>query len=533
MIGSITKTFTAVLVMALRDEGRLALDDRLDTYLPGTRHGAVTIRQMLAHASGLQREPVGRIWENLEAPDQERLLRELEDAERVLPPHFAFHYSNLAYALLGQIVERLEKRSWEETVTERILAPLEMRHTGLRPGRGQPGPWATSCTRTPAPSRPSRGSTCAPPPRSAGSGAPSPTWAVTPAFVADPVAEVLSPDTVEEMCRPLIMTDVDGWGRAYGLGFDLQRVGERVLAGHGGAMPGYLAGLRVRRADRVGAVVFSNSSAGAETVALADASWSRRCSTPSRRWPQPWTPSQPQPDLAGMLGSWWSEGEEIVFEVRDDQLWARLPGAGGLGETRFEREGADRFRAVQGRERGELLEVVRGDAGAVRQMYFATYAVTRTPQAFAELADAADRSSNSSGQRHDTVGPRAPEGGSPMVDRGRLAELLQRERDAVRPAKPPVRQGVRVRRAPVRAGPDDLDEHAGRRVPALPRLRPRGAGCATSTGTTTSTSRSATPPRWPGTPRSRSSARCSAGSASWAARPRCCRPRTPSGSAPS
>ena len=119
--------------MALRDEGRLALDDRLDTYLPGTRHGAVTIRQMLAHASGLQREPVGRIWENLEAPDQERLLRELEDAERVLPPHFAFHYSNLAYALLGQIVERLEKRSWEETVTERILAPLEMRHTGLAP----------------------------------------------------------------------------------------------------------------------------------------------------------------------------------------------------------------------------------------------------------------------------------------------------------------------------------------------------------------------------------------------------------------
>ena len=384
MIGSITKTFTAVLIMALRDEGRLALDDRLDTYLPGTRHGAVTIRQMLAHAYGLQREPVGRIWENLEAPDQERLLRELEDAERVLPPHFAFHYSNLAYALLGQIVERLEKRSWEEVVTERILAPLEMRHTGLTPDEDTRAlgylvhPHAGTVTLEP---RFDLRAT------SALGG----LWSTVAdlgryaSFVADPVAEVLSPDTVEEMCRPVIMTDVDGWGRAYGLGFDLQRVGERVLAGHGGAMPGFLAGLRVRRADGVGAVVFSNSSAGAETVALATQLVTAVLDA-EPALARPWTPSQPQPDLAELLGSWWSEGEELVLEVRDNQLWARLPGAGGLGETRFEREGVDRFRAVQGRERGELLEVVRGDDGSVRQMYFATYAVTRTPQAFADLS---------------------------------------------------------------------------------------------------------------------------------------------------
>ena len=44
LIGSITKTFTAVLIMALRDAGRLSLDDRLERYLPQTRHGAITIR---------------------------------------------------------------------------------------------------------------------------------------------------------------------------------------------------------------------------------------------------------------------------------------------------------------------------------------------------------------------------------------------------------------------------------------------------------------------------------------------------------
>ena len=99
MIGSVTKTFTALTVMSLRDEGLLSLDDTLETYLPGTRHARVPLRQMLAHASGLQREPVGNIWETLVAPEREEFLAGVEDAEQVLPAHHAFHYSNLAYGL--------------------------------------------------------------------------------------------------------------------------------------------------------------------------------------------------------------------------------------------------------------------------------------------------------------------------------------------------------------------------------------------------------------------------------------------------
>jgi CubicO group peptidase (beta-lactamase class C family) len=383
MIGSITKTFTAVLVMALRDAGRLSLDDRLERYLPQTRHGAVTIRQMLAHASGLQREPVGRIWENLDAPDQERLLRELEDAEQVLPVHFAFHYSNLAFALLGQIVEQLEARAWSDVVTERILAPLEMKSTGLAPddaGRAlgyQVHPHTGVATLEPRfdlkATAPLGGlwSTVADLGRYA-------------AFVADPIEEVLSSDSLDEMCRPLIMTDVEGWARAYGLGFDLQRIGERVLAGHGGAMPGFLAGLRVRRQDRVGAVVFANSTAGAEPAALAGQLVSAVLDAEPSLAPV-WTPSLPQSDLDGILGSWWTEGEEIVFEVRANVLWSRMPGGLPIADTRFARVDADRFRAVAGRERGELLEISRGPGGDVERMHFATYALTRTPTAFADL----------------------------------------------------------------------------------------------------------------------------------------------------
>jgi len=385
MIGSITKTFTAVLVMALRDAGRLSLDDRLEKYLPRTRHGAITIRQLLSHASGLQREPVGRIWENLDAPDQERLLRELEEAEQVLPVHFAFHYSNLAFALLGQIVEQLGGRPWGEVVTERILAPLGMTHTGLVPDSAnralgyQIHPHTGVATIEPAFEQKAMAplgglwSTVADMGRYA-------------AFVADPIDEVLSPDSVDEMCRPLIMTDVEGWTRAYGLGYDLQRTGERVLAGHGGAMPGFLAGLRVRRQDRVGAVVFANSTAGAETTALAGQLVNAVLdAAPSLA--DVWSPSQPQPDFDGILGSWWTEGEQIVFEVRDNVLWSRIPGGLPIADTRFAKTDDGRFRAVAGRERGELLEVTRGAGGGVERLHFATYALTRTPIAFANLLD--------------------------------------------------------------------------------------------------------------------------------------------------
>jgi CubicO group peptidase (beta-lactamase class C family) len=385
MIGSITKTFTAVLIMALRDAGRLTLDDRLEKFLPRTRHGAITIRQMLAHASGLQREPVGRIWENLDAPDQERLLRELESAEQVLPAHFAFHYSNLAFALLGQVVEQLETRPWGEVVTERILAPLEMTHTGLEPDEAaralgyQIHPHTGVATVEPA----FRQKAMAP----LGG-----LWSTVAdlgryaSFVADPVDEILSPDSLDEMCRPLIMTDVEGWSRAYGLGYDLERIGERVLAGHGGAMPGFLAGLRVRRRDRVGAVVFANCTAGAEPVQLAGQLVSAVLEAePSIA--SVWVPSQTQPDLDGILGSWWTEGEEIVFEVRDNVLWSRIPGGLPIADTRFVRVDGDRFRAVAGRERGELLEITRGVGGVVERMHFATYALTRNPTAFANLLD--------------------------------------------------------------------------------------------------------------------------------------------------
>lgn len=382
MIGSVTKTFTALAVMALRDEGRLALDDPLETFLPGSRHARVPLRQLLAHASGLQREPVGRIWESLSAPDREAFLAGVEEAEQVLPAHHAFHYSNLAYGLLGQVVERVTGQDWEEVVRRRVLDPLGMTRTGLTPAHDravgyQVDPYAGTAREEPLftlnATAPLGGlwSTVADMARYA-------------AYLASPDDRVVRPETVEEMCRPLIMTDVDGWSGAYGLGFGMGRRGDRVFVGHGGAMPGFLTGLRVRRKEGVGAIVFANATSGALTLGLAtDLVEAVLDAEPSLV--SAWVPEAPQPDLEGLLGLWWSEGSPITFFVREGQLWSRLADDDPLSETRYAADGTDRYRAVEGRERGEVLEVVRAPDGSVEKLYFATYAVTRAPLAFADL----------------------------------------------------------------------------------------------------------------------------------------------------
>jgi CubicO group peptidase (beta-lactamase class C family) len=382
MIGSVTKTFSALAVMSLRDEGRLSLDDTLDAYVPGSRHGRVPLRQMLAHASGLQREPVGNIWESLEAPEREAFLAGVEEAEQVLPAHHAFHYSNLAYGLLGQVVERVTGRDWELVVRERVLDPLGMTRTGLAPADDralgyQVDPYAGTAREEPLftlnATAPLGGlwSTVADMARYA-------------AYVASPDDRVVSADTVEEMCRPIIMTDVDGWSGAYGLGFGMGRRGERVFVGHGGAMPGFLTGLRVRRKEGIGAVVFANATSGALTLTLAtDLVEAVVDAEPSLQ--AAWVPEVEQPALGELLGLWWSEGSPLTFFVRGGQLWSRLSDDDPLSETRYAAEGSDRYRAVEGRERGEVLEVVRAADGSVDKLYFATYAVTRAPLAFADL----------------------------------------------------------------------------------------------------------------------------------------------------
>ena len=132
-IGSITKTMTAVLVLQLRDEGRLDLGDRLDSHLPDVGYGDRTVRQLLSHSSGMQSEPAGPWWERSPGVAYEDLAAAVDDSAAPFPAGATFHYTNLAFGLLGEMVARIRGESWRDQVERRILAPLGMDRTSYLP----------------------------------------------------------------------------------------------------------------------------------------------------------------------------------------------------------------------------------------------------------------------------------------------------------------------------------------------------------------------------------------------------------------
>jgi CubicO group peptidase (beta-lactamase class C family) len=380
-IGSITKTFTAALVMQLRDEGRLELDAPLRDLLPEAPAGP-TVRHGLSHLSGFQREPPGDIWETMRPPSREELIAGLEDAERVLLPGFRWHYSNLAFGLLGEIVQRRHGAPYADVLHERLLEPLGLARTTL--AEQQPAargyfvePYSDGLRVEPHLDIPET------------SAAMGQLWSTVGdlarwgSFLATGREGVLAPATLDEMALVRAMVDHRRWTLAWGLGLELYRKGERVFVGHGGAMPGFLAAVVVHREERTGAAALTNSSAGAqiETLALelADAALDELPDVPEQWRPDGGAP----PELEPLLGRWWSEGHELVFSVRDGRFQALLVGGPpGRDTSWFEREADDRFRIVEGRELGELLRVVRDERGEPVRMYLATYPLTREPSTF-------------------------------------------------------------------------------------------------------------------------------------------------------
>jgi Beta-lactamase class C and other penicillin binding proteins len=138
-VGSNTKTYTAVVVLQLVEEGLVALDEPIETYLPGLVRGegidgaAVTVRQLLQHTSGLPEYTTDRALEIERLQHSYAPPRDLLDRAFTHPAVFApgerWSYSNTNYLLLGMLVERLVERPLFEVVTDRIIEPLGLEHT--------------------------------------------------------------------------------------------------------------------------------------------------------------------------------------------------------------------------------------------------------------------------------------------------------------------------------------------------------------------------------------------------------------------
>jgi CubicO group peptidase (beta-lactamase class C family) len=365
-LGSISKTVTAVAVMRLRDEGRLRLGDPLDRHLPGTPFGDRTIGQLLSHLAGASAESPGGWWERTPGGSLTDLGIGPDDV--VLGAARRFHYSNLGFGLLGELVAQARGTSWDEAVAAEVLRPLGMTRTSPRPvapaATGQAvHPWADVVLHEPEHHAGVM----------AGAGQ---LWATLTdlgrfaAFLLGDTGGVLDAGTLEEMAEPAgVDSAAAGWS-AYGLGLQVIRLDGRTYVGHGGSMPGFLAGVFVDREEQIGAVSLANSTSGVDPVVfglLADL----RAAEP--RVVQPWSPS-PSPVPLDQLGIWfWGPSPYVLRAVAGGLLHlGPLPGRNGRA-SRFEPRGDGAWLGRDGYFAGETLRI------APDHLNVATFIFTRSP----------------------------------------------------------------------------------------------------------------------------------------------------------
>jgi CubicO group peptidase (beta-lactamase class C family) len=376
-IGSISKTVTAVAVLRLRDAGLLALDDPLERHVPGTPFGDRTIGQLLAHDAGLRAESPGDWWERVEGRAWDELAGHFTRASEV--PHGAgrrFHYSNLGYAALGEVLARAHGKPWIEVVTEQVLAPLGMARTTARPdGRAARGwavhPWADLLQ--PEPEHDGGAMAAA-----------GQLWSTVAdlgrfaGFLLGDGGDLLAPGTPAEMRDPAgVDASSPDWA-AYGLGLQVVRVGGHTYAGHSGSMPGFIAGIWIDPEEHTGALLLSNATSGPDGRLSF-----RQLATLREREPYiapAWAPlTAVDGEALALTGTWYwgTYGYGVRLTSASELELIPLLGAGRA--SRFRRGDDGIWRGLVGYHAGEPLRPVRNDIGDVVALDLGSFVYARTP----------------------------------------------------------------------------------------------------------------------------------------------------------
>lgn len=275
-ICSISKLFTSIGVMQMRDAGRLSLRDPVSQHLEwfaiNEKHGdsgPARIQGLLTHSSGLPREVDFPYWVNTEFPfpDRETMIERISQQQTLYPADTLFQYSNLGLTLAGEILAQHAGQPYEEYVTEHVLEPLEMDDTrpyfpknlhGKQMAIGYTG-YSRDRKRHTVP--------------------PFDTKAVTPAagftstvndlaafakwqfrLLAGDSDEILSSNTLREMHR-VHWVDED-WKTAWGLGFAVANADGTTVVGHSGGCPGYITSIQLVPKHKIAAIALTNTADG-------------------------------------------------------------------------------------------------------------------------------------------------------------------------------------------------------------------------------------------------------------------------------
>lgn len=272
---SISKLFTSIGVLQLRDQGKLRLDDPVGKHLAwfgGMKRADVdapeiTIEGLLTHSAGLQRESDHPYWSgpDFAFPTREQMIATLSRQETLYPASTYFQYSNLGISLAGEVVASASGENFDQYVRRAILTPLGMTSTtsdmpvherGRRLAQGYSSISRTG-TREPVTFFSARG--IAPAAGFASSAddlSRFASWQFR-ALAKGSSTEVLRGNTLREMQR-VHWVDPE-FETTWGLGFAVWRTDDKTFVGHGGSCPGFRAQLLLRPQEKIASVFMANA----------------------------------------------------------------------------------------------------------------------------------------------------------------------------------------------------------------------------------------------------------------------------------
>jgi CubicO group peptidase (beta-lactamase class C family) len=392
-ICSISKLFTAVALMQLRDRGLFDLGDPVGAHLPWFTleqthpdESPVTIEGILTHSAGLPRESAHPYWSapDFPFPTREEIIEGVRSQKTLYPAWKYFQYSNLGLTLAGELVRELSGMPYDAYVTRNVLEPLGLQDTYPEmPEEHRGGKLASGFAaldrqgvRQPTPFFQARGI------------APAAGYASTVEDLARFASwqfrldgkrvEVLHAHTLREMQR-VHYVDPE-WQTYWGLGFSISRNDDRTFVGHGGSCPGYQTQLLLQMDDEVAAVFMANAS-GVNTTKYVQgmydlvapairAAAARKADTAAAARAAGDSAAAPAVALSDYVGTYsrqpWG-GEAAIVRWEGSIAMLGLPNAAPRrGLTRLKHVEGDTFRRIRSDdELGEEIIFERDASGAV------------------------------------------------------------------------------------------------------------------------------------------------------------------------
>ncbi len=241
-LGSLTKQFTAALILKLAEEGKLTLDDTLHQWLPGLGvpyDTQITIRMLLNHTSGVADYATANFWNNLVFPNpyqawQPSQLVQLALQQASVQPGTVYEYCNTGYILAGMIAETASGESAGDAMARRFFVPLGMNDTELAVDSTLSGSYAHGYLRLPG--SPGVGDVSGWNPSSAWTAGSLISTASDLLIWADALfgGHVLSQASLDAMITPVAPSTF------YGMGYGISQTSDgRTIYYHSGLIPGY------------------------------------------------------------------------------------------------------------------------------------------------------------------------------------------------------------------------------------------------------------------------------------------------------